>query len=554
MRRQLFSLAICLLVVVVLTSCAVHSTQPGMSPGLERIARTWNALPAEADSTALPVTIVYPRIAATDIVLAPGDSILEGSLPPDSLFLLGSVADPKGTLTINGTVIPVHPDGGWLAWVPRGPVETLIEANKIGPGRLAVVTIAYQNRSNSQTPYSRRILFLDKPDTSATPQESGYFPDTTYLMVNVPNAKIRCGWPGTYDMFPPEGTLLRSVGQQVSERSMWKVPLGNGTVGWIEDAHVEMLHDMFPVPMDVIHAVVGKVKETKWGRSTSEITIPLKIRRPFRVNQIADDRLELTIYGAMSWTDLIIQPHGSRAVDELRWTQLDSTTWKLIAYLDPAWFLGWETHFDDDHDLIWTIHETPEIQRQPLKGVRILLDPGHGGSDYSAIGSTGLPEKTANLRLARAVTRELQNAGAEVIPTRTEDITYGLYDRVVFANENQPDLCLSLHHNALAQGVRPFEHHGASVHYYHRHSHDLAESVYGAILNGGWPGHELRYQDLAMVRPSLCPAILIEAGFMMHPDEEALFRTERYNRDMARWIRTGLEGYMEDVRKEQRDD
>ncbi|HEX04021.1 MAG TPA: N-acetylmuramoyl-L-alanine amidase, partial [Bacteroidetes bacterium] len=90
--------------------------------------------------------------------------------------------------------------------------------------------------------------------------------------------------------------------------------------------------------------------------------------------------------------------------------------------------------------------------------------------------------------------------------------------------------------------------------YYNSHSHELAESVYGAILNGDWPGHGLRYQDLAMVRPSLCPAILIEAGFMMHPDEESLFRSERYYRDMARWIRTGLEEYLEDVRKEQRGD
>ncbi len=351
MRQQLFGLSIYIIVVVTLTSCAIQSTQPVVSPGIERIARTWDTLPATADSSEYPVTIVYPRKALPDTILAPGDSILEGSLPPDSLFLFGSVADPKGTLTVNGTLIPIHPDGGWLAWVARGPIETLAPSNKIGPGRLATVTIAYQDRSNEQTLYTRNILFLDKPD-DAPRIESGFFPDTTYLMVNVPNAKIRCGWPGTYDMFPPQGTLLRTVGQQVGDRTMWKVPLGNGVVGWIEDVHVEILHDMFPVPMDVIHAVIGKVGETKWGRPTSEITIPLKIRRPFRVTQVADDRLELTIYGAMSWTDLIIQPYGSRAVDELRWAQVDSTTWRLTAQLDPAWFLGWETRFNEDHDLI----------------------------------------------------------------------------------------------------------------------------------------------------------------------------------------------------------
>jgi N-acetylmuramoyl-L-alanine amidase len=552
-RNQPAVLIASLIVVFALTSCATHSVLTDGSPGLDRIAETWNERSVIPDTTGSPLTIVYPRGEWPDSVFAPGDSVLEGAIPPDSLFLFGSVADPKGKLSVNGVPVPIHPGGGWLAWVPRGPVETLTPPHKLVPGKLATVTIRYDFPSHEQNSYTKRILFLDKPDTPAM-GPYGFVAEPTRLIVSVDNAKIRCGWPGTYDMFPPRGTVLFATGRDVSTRTMWKVPLGGGTIGWIEDIHVEKQNGSAPLPLDVIHSVVANVEETPWERSKSTISIPLSQRKPFRVRQVADDCLELTIYGAMSWTDLIIQPHGSRAVDELRWTQTDSTTWTLTAFIDSAWFLGWETSFDADADLIWTIHENPEIASRPFKGLRILLDPGHGGTEYSAIGPTGLPEKTVNLWLARALTRELENAGAEVIPTRTEDITYGLFDRVVYAAEQQPDLIISLHHNALAQGVNPEGHHGASVHYNHRHSHALAESIYGAVLGGGWPGNGLRYQDLAMARPTQCPAVLLEAGFMMQPGEEALFRTQEYHQDMARWVRIGLENYFNGVREAQRDD
>jgi len=554
MRSRPIVLIVVLLASLGLMSCATQLVLRDDSRGLDRIADIWADPQITPDPSAPPVTVVYPRGAWPDTVLAAGDSIIEGSIPPDSLFLFGSVADPGGKLTVNGVRVRIHPGGGWLAWVPRGLVENLAASNELGAGRLATVTISYEYPSHEQMPYTRRILFIDKSDDAELMGPYGFMDDPTRLIVNVDNAKIRCGWPGTYDLFPPKDTELFATGRHVAERTMWKVPLGNGQVGWIEDLHVEQMSGSTPYPLDVIHSVVATVGENNWDRPLSTIAVPLKHRKPYRVEQVADDRLELTIYGAISWTDLIIQPHGSRAVDELRWTQTDSTTWTLTAFLDPAWFLGWEVVFDEDADLIWTIHEMPEIASKPLKGIRVLVDPGHGGSEYSAIGPTGLPEKTANLMLSKQLARELVNSGAEVIPTRTDDVTYALYDRVVYAEEIQPDLIVSLHHNALAQGINPDGHHGASVHYYHRHAHPLAESMYDAILTGGWPGHGLRYQDLAMARPSQCPAILLEAGFMMQPDEEALFSTSEYHRDMARWVRMGLENYLRDVRNAQRDD
>ncbi len=53
----------------------------------------------------LQLSVVYPT--ATDIVDA-----------RDSTFLFGSVGTGDATLAINGTVVPVWPNGAWLAWLP----------------------------------------------------------------------------------------------------------------------------------------------------------------------------------------------------------------------------------------------------------------------------------------------------------------------------------------------------------------------------------------------------------------------------------------------------
>ncbi len=88
---------------------------------------------------------------------------------------------------------------------------------------------------------------------------------------------------------------------------------------------------------------------------------------------------------------------------------------------------------------------------KPLTGLSILLDPGHGGSDPGAIGPTGLKESTANLRVATYLRMLLQADGATVHMTREGDQFLSLRDRVAIASQINPDLFVSIHHNASLQ-------------------------------------------------------------------------------------------------------
>ena len=86
--------------------------------------------------------------------------------------------------------------------------------------------------------------------------------------------------------------------------------------------------------------------------------------------------------------------------------------------------------------LITTIGPASGSTSQPLENVRVVVDPGHGGSDPGAIGAAGAygpDEADLNLALAQQVKAELEALGAQVYLTRTEDTDCLLTERRTFA-------------------------------------------------------------------------------------------------------------------------
>lgn len=87
---------------------------------------------------------------------------------------------------------------------------------------------------------------------------------------------------------------------------------------------------------------------------------------------------------------------------------------------------------------------SPQSPKQPL----VVLDPGHGGSNPGAMGTTGLHEKQLALVLANRIAERLRARGIAAQLTRTTDQTLTLRQRVAIADQRAADLFLSIHANA----------------------------------------------------------------------------------------------------------
>ncbi len=337
---------------------------------------------------------------------------------------------------------------------------------------------------------------------------------------------------GTYHWFWPSGTRARVTGRVGPDV---RLELAPGVEAWVPENETYRLQGQ-PAPRPVVGSIT--MTETLQGVA---VRIPLGVRAPFEVIEHRAG-LDVVIYGGVGDVNWIRYGSGADIVQRATWSQADPRGVLLSFELaEPVW--GFRTRWEND-DLILEIRRPPDIDRRaPLKGLKILLDPGHppGG----ATGPTGLSEAEANLAVALALRPMLEREGAQVVMTRTTDVAVALGERPRLAESLNADILVSIHNNALPDGVNPFSASGTSVFYNHPRSIPLARAVQSALVQQlGIRDLGFGRGDLALVRPTWMPAILTEGLFMMVPEQEAALRSPEGQRRYAAGVLSGVTTFL----------
>ncbi|NOX96826.1 MAG: N-acetylmuramoyl-L-alanine amidase [Nitrospirae bacterium] len=181
----------------------------------------------------------------------------------------------------------------------------------------------------------------------------------------------------------------------------------------------------------------------------------------------------------------------------------------------------------------------------PLTGLVIVIDPGHGGKFPGAVGPTGLEEKEVNLRISLALARKLKKAGAKVILTRRKDINVPLAERRKMAISQAAHILISIHNNSAAEDTNPILRRGTGVYYTFLPSLPLARTVYSHLLTTGLSPGGYHYANLAVLRSPKMLAILVEAAFLSHPEDEALLAQKDFQEKVAEAIFQGLKDFLQ---------
>jgi N-acetylmuramoyl-L-alanine amidase len=238
--------------------------------------------------------------------------------------------------------------------------------------------------------------------------------------------------------------------------------------------------------------------------------------------------------------------------------------------------------------------------RQTLTKVRtIVVDPGHGGGNSGATGVAEIKEKYLTLALAYRLRNQLQKKypDVRVVLTRYWDADMSLTDRVHFANMMGADLFLSLHYNAAVHDravgfetyfLRPEEvtpgqqerkgeplataqtvatgidtddfvepegtfndvltemKRDLDRERLHTESGVLAETVQlslAAQLDSIDRG--VKQANFAVLRGALMPAVVVEAGFLTHPEEGKQVLDETHRDKVVDALLEAVEGFDE---------
>ena len=109
-------------------------------------------------------------------------------------------------------------------------------------------------------------------------------------------------------------------------------------------------------------------------------------------------------------------------------------------------------------------------------------------------------------------------------------------------------MLVSIHANALPDGINPFVNNGTSVYYFHPRSAALARALDRALV-AELGVHDLGMGrgDYALVRNPWMPSALTEGLFMMIPEQEALLDTPDGQQRYARGVAKGIEDFLREM-------
>jgi N-acetylmuramoyl-L-alanine amidase len=339
--------------------------------------------------------------------------------------------------------------------------------------------------------------------------------------------------PGaTYHWFFPTGTVARVTGRINDDL---RLGLSRESSAWVPVA------DADPIPPARVAglATVGSITMTPLADRT-RIRIPVRRRVPYFVDE-TDRQLRLTLYGASADVNWIRYGTVDSTVLLANWRQRTTDEVDLtFTAADPlvGYRIRWEAN-----DLLLDLRRAPAIDpSRPLAGRLIAIDPGH--PPVGSTGPTGLTEAEANLRIATALVPMLEAAGARVILTRSSERPVELWRRVRLADSLEAEVLVSIHNNALPDGLDPWTNHGSTTFYFHPQSLGLARRIQRRVVDEfGLPDLGVARGDLALARPTWMPAVLVEGLFLMIPEEEATLRSAEGPARYARAVLRGLEDH-----------
>jgi N-acetylmuramoyl-L-alanine amidase len=467
------------------------------------------------------------RLVLSDSVSVP--------LLPDTVI----VPRPWGALAF-GTTTPdvgVRRDDHYAGWLvgPLGPTPGPV----LGPppmpiaGDTAVAPFAVLEATRDgdtvRRPWPLRVGVLDPahPTIAVVNDDTAGTGTTDGVLAGRPAPHA------TYHWFFPNGTRALVSGRRGDQV---RLQLSARTVAWVDGLDIQPL----PTGTPPIRGTTQALRMFAGPRSAT-LRVPLPGPVPFRVDEDGS-RLTLTLYGVAANADWIQYGPADPLVSRLAFeAPAEDETRIVIDLARPVW--GYRTRWSGN-DLLLEIRRPPEIhERRPLEGLLIALDPGHppGG----AHGPTGSYEADAVLAVARAAAPLFERAGARVVLLRDDTLPMDLPARPRAAEAADADLLISIHANALPDGVNPFVNAGTSVYYYHPRAVNFAREVDKALVRAfGSRDLGIGRADLALARPTWMPAILTEGLFMMLPDQEAVLTSVEGQRRYAQGLVDGTVAFL----------
>ncbi len=336
----------------------------------------------------------------------------------------------------------------------------------------------------------------------------------------------------------PQSVRLHIIGQRGSH---YKIRLTENEYAYVSNKDVDLLPAGTPLPKTSI-----SLPSIGFDGDWIQLGMSVQSACPYQINQSLDPAmLELTVYGAHLTSQWITYPNRDTTIKMIRWQQPSADVFKLFVELNQTQQWGHRVRFEEGR-MILEIRRAPKIAappQSPLAGIIFTLDAGHGGTEFGAVGATGLMEKDVNLIYTKKLAALLDSAGAKVILTRSIDTTMTLAARMEIARQANTHIFCWLHNNSIGATSDPEAVRGTSTYFTIPQNQSLAWTIYPYLLELGLVPFGRVQSDYFVTRQTDMLIVLVEGAFMSHPEDEMLLKDETFLNTLAKAVFKGLEEF-----------
>lgn len=290
--------------------------------------------------------------------------------------------------------------------------------------------------------------------------------------------------------------------------------------------------------------VTGSIS-AKGDSATDNIGVIMEEQLPYKSwMEINPSKIVVDIYGVQSNTNWITQLQTLKEVKHVYYQQVEDDVFRLTIELKHQQHWGYSIGYIGRALVV-------KVRRQPVKtdlrNLRIAIDAGHGGTNTGASGiKARASEKVYTLRFAKALQKYLKLKGVKnIIMTRTDDTTFDNKDRILWLQEQKPDLLISLHLNSSANTNVS----GTSTYYKHIGFKPLTTTILKRML-------ELKLKEFgnigsfnfALNSPTDFPNVLVEIAFLSNEGDEKKIISPKFHTDVAAKIHLGLVDWLKTLK------
>ena len=456
-----------------------------------------------AGTSCQALEIVYPKKAVSTITAK-------------SSFLIGNVGQDK-FLTINDIPVPIHKNGVFVHVVPLNNGENVFELKSTSEDGTESVLIYKINKPFPLKASAKPVL-----------AETETFPNLIYAEISGNNAPLRSAPNDSAQRLAhyDKGTKLFLDGKQ---GSYYRVYVNDKTKYWIKGNFVQTCGQAeTPIISDISKFKFKQDRKYKYYYFKTDMPVPYTITEKEKF-------LNIKLF-YVSNTPKKLYKHSQKIYFKDNVLSFD---------LSSKGLMGYDVSYENGSMILRTTKPLHINKKYPLKNIKIAIDAGHGGTEAGAIGPTRIREAEIALDISKRVEKLLIEEKAKPFMTREENVNVGLYERVEKIKEFDPVFSISIHANALPDGLDPYKKYGTAVYYYNTQAKKFADTVKNSITsNLGTRDDGTSYASFVLTRMTSPIAILVETAYMINPFDYEKLLDENCRQIIAQSIVDGIKKYL----------